>query len=160
MDFTMSKEVSPVYKPKTRPWANGFTCGTFDLLHAGHVTMLKECAMTCGVLTVGLQTDPSIDRASKNRPVQSVYERWTQLQACKWVDRIIPYDTDEDLLNLIATQPIDVRFIGDEYCNKDFTGKILCGKIGIDICYNLPRYHSYSSSELRTRTHHEELRAR
>lgn len=124
----------------------GFTCSTFDLLHAGHVLMLEECKGLCDVLIVGLQVDPSVDRTNKHRPVQSIYERWVQLRGCKYVDHIIPYSTEADLLNLLVTQPIDVRFVGLEYLNKDFTGKHL----GMDIRYNT-RDHSWSSSELRER---------
>ncbi len=79
----------------------GFTCGAFDLLHAGHIVMLKEAKENCDYLIVGLQTDPSIDRQEKNQPVQSVYERYMQLQAVKYVDEIIPYDTEQSLIDLL-----------------------------------------------------------
>jgi len=124
----------------------GFTCSAFDLLHAGHVIMLEECKKRCDVLIVGLQIDPSIDRSTKNKPVQSVYERWIQLKGCRYVDHIIPYATEADLLNLLVTQPIDVRFVGQEYETRAFTGRHL----GIDIEFN-SRRHSWSSSELRER---------
>lgn len=124
----------------------GFTCSTFDLLHAGHILMLEECRSLCDVLIVGLQVDPTVDRPKKNKPVQSVYERWIQLKGCKSVDQIIPYATEADLLDLLVTLPIDVRFVGQEYQNRAFTGRHL----GIDIEYNTRR-HSWSSSELRDR---------
>ena len=101
---------------------NGFTCGAFDLLHAGHVVMLKEAKENCDYLIVGLQTDPSIDRIEKNKPVQSVYERFIQLNAIQYVDVVIPYDTEESLLDLLESTPIGLRFIGEEYKDKQFTG--------------------------------------
>ena len=128
----------------------GFTCGAFDLFHAGHNIMLRDCKTRCDKLIIGLHTDPSIDRSEKNRPIQTVYERYTQLVNDKWVDEIIPYDTEADLLNLLVTIPIDVRFLGEDYFNKKFTGDDLCEEIGIKILF-LPRKHSFSSSELRER---------
>ncbi len=92
----------------------GFTCGAFDLLHAGHVVMLKEAKQNCDHLIVGLQTDPSIDREEKNQPVQSIYERYIQLQAIKYVDEILPYDTEQSLMDLLESTNIDVRFVGEE----------------------------------------------
>ena len=124
----------------------GFTCSTFDLFHAGHVTMLEEAKHHCQLLIVGLQTDPTVDRPNKNRPVQTVYERWVQLNACKWVDKIIPYTTEAELVDILNSQHIDIRFIGEEYRDIDFTGKSL----PIEIYYN-SRQHSFSSSELRLR---------
>ena len=93
----------------------GFTCGAFDLLHAGHIVMLEEAKSNCDYLIVGLQTDPSIDREEKNKPVQTVYERYVQLNAVKYVDEIIPYDTEQSLLDLLQSQKIDIRFIGEDY---------------------------------------------
>lgn len=143
-------------KPGPKPKI-GFTCSTFDLFHAGHVAMLKECKQNCDYLVVGLQTDPSIDREEKNKPIQSLIERYVQLSACSYVDEIVPYETEKDLLDylLMHESIIDVRFVGEEYRDKDFTGKNLCkilwndgGKM--EIHYN-SRKHSFSSSELRGR---------
>lgn len=125
----------------------GFTASCFDLLHAGHITMLKEAKNNCDILIVGLQTDPTIDRPSKNKPVQTVYERWVQLAACKYVDEIIPYTTEKELLDILLSQQINIRFIGEEYKDKDFTGKEL---EDIKLFYNI-RKHSFSSTELRNR---------
>lgn len=124
----------------------GFTCSTFDLFHAGHVTMLEEAKRHCDYLIVGLQTDPTIDRPTKNKPVQTVYERWVQLNACKFIDRIIPYTTEAELVDILNSQPINIRFIGEEYRDLEFTGK----NLPIEIHYN-SRQHSFSSSELRQR---------
>jgi len=128
----------------------GFTCSAFDLLHAGHVEMLRECKQYCDYLIVGLQTDPSIDRPEKNKPVQSIYERYVQLRACRYVDEIIVYETENDLSNLLAIEPIDRRFVGIEYESVYLTGQDVCNRRGIEIIYN-SRYHKYSSSELRSR---------
>lgn len=131
----------------------GFNCSSFDLLHAGHVTMLKMEKQLCDYLIVALQVDPTIDRLGiKNKPVQSIYERYVQLQACKYVDEILVYETEFDLLNLLKTQKIDVRFLSEEYINKDFTGKSYCIENGIEIIYH-KRRHTYSSTDLRERTH-------
>jgi len=128
----------------------GFTCGAFDLLHAGHIAMLRECSAMCDELVVGLHTNPSIDRPKKNAPVQSMYERYLQLEACMYVDRIIPYDTEHDLVNLLAIEDIHVRFVSEEYRDTFLTGEDVCAKRGIEIIYN-SRQHDYSSSELRAR---------
>ena len=128
----------------------GFTCSAFDLLHAGHVAMLRECKQHCNFLIVGLHVDPTIDRPSKNKPVQSVYERYMQLKGCQYVDAIIPYETEEDLINIMAIEPIDIRFVGVEYKDTYITGQDICEKRGINIMYN-ERYHMYSSTELRSR---------
>lgn len=134
-----------------RPWYNtGFTCGSFDLLHVGHTHFFYECKKLCGKLMVGLQTNPSIDRKWKNAPVQSVFERFVQLRNCTWVDEIIPYETEHDLENLLSMMPINARFLGSDYLNKEFTGKAICNKRGIAIEF-IDRLHSYSSSELRKR---------
>jgi len=122
----------------------GFTCSCFDLFHAGHVLMLEEAKQQCDYLIVGLQTDPTLDRPEKNKPVQSVYERYVQLKGCKYVDEIIPYSTEEDLLNLLTTLKYDVRIIGEEYRHKAFTGKHLDKEF-----YFNKRPHTYSSSGLR-----------
>ena len=130
----------------------GFNCSSFDLLHAGHVTMLKLEKQLCDYLIVALQVDPTIDRPGiKNKPVQSVYERYVQLQACKYVDEILVYETEFDLLQLLMTQKIDIRFLSEEYLNRDFTGKQYCIDNGIEFHYH-KRQHIYSSSELRART--------
>lgn len=132
----------------------GFTCGSFDLLHAGHVAMLEWCKTKCDKLIVGLQYDPSIDRASKNKPVQSIVERTMQLRACKYVDEIIVYTTEAELMDLLKLLRIDIRFVGNEYQNKDFTGRAYCQQTGIGVMYN-PRPHNFSSSELRKRIEHD-----
>lgn len=128
----------------------GFTCSAFDLFHAGHVAMLAECKQHCDYLIVGLQVDPSKDRPEKNKPVQSVYERYIQLRGCKYVDEIIPYETEEDLINLLAIEDIHVRFVGQEYEGTRLTGEDICERREIRIHYN-NRMHNYSSSELRRR---------
>ena len=128
----------------------GFTCSTFDLLHAGHVTMLEEAKRHCDFLIVGLQNDPTLDRVEKNAPVQSIVERQIQLAAVKYVDEIIIYNTEQDLIDLLLTLPIDVRVLGEEYKNKDFTGKDIAKQRGSKIIYN-GRDHSFSSTSLRKR---------
>jgi len=130
----------------------GFNCSSFDLLHAGHVTMLRMERELCDYLKVALQVDPTIDRPGiKNKPVQSIYERYVQLQACKYVDEIVVYSTEFDLLQLLMTQTIHIRFLSEEYENRDFTGKQYCIDNGIELHYH-KRRHTYSSSELRERT--------
>jgi glycerol-3-phosphate cytidylyltransferase len=129
----------------------GFNCSSFDLFHAGHVTMLKMEKQLCDYLIVALQVDPTIDRpGSKNKPCQSAYERYVQLQACKYVDEILVYETEYDLLQLLMTQNIDIRFLSEEYLNRDFTGKQYCIQNGIELYYH-KREHDYSSTELRKR---------
>ena len=135
----------------------GFTCSTFDLLHAGHILMLAECKQVCDYLNVGVQSDPSIDRpGTKNKPVQSIVERYVQLSAVKFVDEIIVYNTEKDLEDMLMFLPISVRIIGEEYKDKDFTGKQICEDRGIKIWFN-SRSHRFSSSELRQRTYQSEL---
>jgi glycerol-3-phosphate cytidylyltransferase len=135
----------------------GFNCSSFDLFHAGHVTMLKMEKELCDYLLVALQVDPTIDRPGlKNKPVQSIYERYVQLQGCKYVDEILVYETEKDLLNLIMTQTIHIRFLSEEYLNRDFTGKQYCLDNNIELHYH-KREHQYSSSELRTRVYQLEL---
>lgn len=129
----------------------GFTCSTFDLLHAGHITMLEEAKHHCEFLIVGLQNDPTFDRPGvKNPPVQSIIERQIQLSAVKYVDEIIVYNTEQDLCDLLLTLPINVRILGDEYKDKEFTGKQICEDRNIDLYYN-GRDHSFSSTSLRKR---------
>lgn len=140
-------------KKKTfdRDGLRGFTASAFDLLHPGHIAMLQQCKEHCEHLIVGLHTNPSIDRPTeKNRPLQSVYERYKQLQGCKYVDEIIPYDTEQDLINILSIEKIDVRFVGEEYKLKRLTGHDICDRRYIRIIYNT-RIHNYSSSELRNR---------
>jgi len=125
----------------------GFTCSCFDLFHAGHIMMLKEAKSNCDYLIVGLQTDPTIDRPEKNKPIQSVVERFIQLESCKYVDEVVVYATEKDLMDILYTYPINIRFVGEEYKEKDFTGKDL---EHTEIYYN-SRKHSFSTTELRQR---------
>jgi glycerol-3-phosphate cytidylyltransferase len=125
----------------------GFTCSTFDLFHAGHIMMLKDAKAQCDYLIVGLQTDPTIDRPdTKNKPVQTLFERFVQLEACKYVDEIIPYSTEKELMDILLSYPIDVRIIGEEYKDSHFTGR----ELDIETYYNRRR-HSFSTTELRHR---------
>ena len=130
----------------------GITAGAFDLFHAGHVLMLKDASNQCDHLIVALQTDPSIDRKEKNKPVQSMYERFVQVDACKYVDEIIPYETEDDLYALIMNNNIDLRIIGNEYRNEDFTAR----EVGLEIYYNA-RNHQWSTTELRERILNESI---
>ncbi len=124
----------------------GFTCSAFDLLHAGHIAMLEEAKAQCDYLIVGLHTNPTLDRPQKNKPIQSTFERYIQLKGCKFVNEVIPYDTERDLMNILRIIKPDIRILGEEYRDKDFTGNEL------DIlCYFNTRTHDYSSSELRKR---------
>ena len=129
----------------------GFTCGAFDLLHAGHVLMLKEAKSVCDKLVVGLQIDPSIDRPEKNVPIQDLQERYTQLEAVKYIDEIVIYETESDLLGLLVEIKPDVRILGADHKGKEFTGK----ELEIELYFN-SRNHSYSSSDLRKRIFLEE----
>jgi len=126
----------------------GFTASAFDLLHAGHVLMLEDAKKQCDYLIVGLQTDPSMDRKTKSSPAQTVIERYLQLRACKFVDEIIPYSTEQDLEDLLAGMHIDVRILGVEYRDKGFTGSEICKTRDIEIYFN-ERDHRFSSSGLR-----------
>lgn len=126
----------------------GITFSAFDLLHAGHVRMLEEAKMHCDYLIVGLQTDPTLDRPEKNRPTQSVVERYIQLKAYRFVDEIIPYATEQDLEDILQSLPIDVRILGEEYKNVNFTGREYCEKMKIQLVFN-KRNHRFSSSGLR-----------
>lgn len=128
----------------------GFTASTFDLLHAGHVAMLREAKSVCDYLICGLQVDPTLDRLKKNKPVQSIVERQAQLAAIKYVDEVIIYCTEEELCDIINMYPIDVRILGEEYRDKDFTGKDECRKRGIQLYFN-KRDHRFSTSDLRKR---------
>ena len=128
----------------------GITFSTFDFFHAGHVKMLEEAKTVCDYLIVGLQLDPSLDRPEKNKPVQSVIERYIQVSSCRYVDEVVPYVTEKDLDEILRSFKIDVRIIGEEYQDKDFTGKVYCEQKGIAMYYN-SRDHDYSSSEIRKR---------
>jgi len=128
----------------------GFTCSAFDLLHAGHIDMLRQAREQCDYLIAGLQVDPTIDRPAKNKPSQSIIERYIQLRAVKYVDEIIPYVTEADLEDLLSILPVNVRIVGEEYREKPLTGRNICSQRGIEIYYN-KREHRFSSSELRQR---------
>jgi len=134
----------------------GFTCSTFDLLHAGHVQMLREAKEQCDYLICGLQVDPSKDRPEKNSPIQSVVERYTQLKGVRYVDEIVPYETEQDLEDILSMYHIDVRIIGEEYKDGKFTGRATCARRGIALYYN-KRDHRFSSSELRKRVKEKAL---
>ena len=124
----------------------GFTCSTFDLFHAGHIMMLREAKEHCDYLIVGLQTDPTLDRPQKNKPVQTVFERFIQLNACVYVDEVVVYATEKELRDILLSYPIDVRILGKEYEGKEFTGN----DIEMDYYFN-ERNHSFSTTELRQR---------
>ena len=126
----------------------GITFSTFDLFHAGHVKMLEEAKSKCDYLIVGLQLDPSIDRPNKNKPTQSIVERYVQVRSCKYIDEVVPYVTEQDLIDVLSSFKIDLRIIGEEYKDKDFTGKEYCEEKDIEIYYN-KREHRFSSSALR-----------
>ena len=125
----------------------GIIASCFDLFHSGHVLALCEAKENCDRLVIALQSDPTLDRPEKNKPVQNLFERYVQVNACKYVDEIIPYDTEADLLNLLTGYDWDVRFLGDDYFGRpNYTGYHL----DIPIHY-LSRKHDYSSSSLRER---------
>ena len=128
----------------------GITAGTFDLLHAGHVALFEEAKSVCDHLTVAIQIDPSLDRSEKNSPVQTIVERQIQVKAIRWVDDVIVYSRERDLEDIFVVLPLDIRIIGEEYKDKEFTAKEICKRRGIKIHYNT-RQHSFSSSELRNR---------
>ena len=129
----------------------GITFSTFDLLHAGHIAMLREAKEHCDYLICGLQTDPTIDRPdTKNKPIQTLVERYAQLKAVSYVDEIIPYQTEQDLIDIFEMYNIDIRILGEEYKEKDFTGKDPCRKRGIELHFN-KRDHRFSTSDLRER---------
>ena len=129
----------------------GITFSTFDLLHAGHIAMLEEAKSKCDYLIVGLQSDPTIDRPdTKNKPIQTIFERYLQLKAVKYVDEIIPYQTEQDCEDILSTLPLDIRIIGEEYKTKPFTGSDICKKRNIEVYFN-KREHRFSSTDLRGR---------
>ena len=135
----------------------GFTCSAFDLLHAGHIQMLRDAKSQCDYLICGLQVDPAMDRDDKNSPVQTLVERYIQLAAVSYVDEIIPYESESDLNDILEMLPIDLRILGEEYKKKDFTGKDVCRRRGIELYFN-KRDHRFSSSSLRRRiSQHKEL---
>ena len=134
----------------------GITFSTFDMLHAGHIAMLSEAKNHCDYLICGLQTDPTIDRPdTKNRPIQSIVERQIQLAACRYVDEVVVYQTEQDLRDLLLILPVDVRVLGVEYQHLNFSGMEECGMRGIELVFN-GRDHSFSSSSLRKRVAHAE----
>ncbi|WP_111709984.1 adenylyltransferase/cytidyltransferase family protein [Lutibacter citreus] len=133
----------------------GITFSSFDLLHAGHIKMLEEAKSQCDYLICGLQSDPTIDRPEKNKPVQTVVERYIQLKGCKFVDEIVPYTTEQDLEDILKSFKIDLRIIGDEYEHKDYTGKSYCIENDIQLYFNR-RDHRFSSSGLRKEVHKRE----
>ena len=128
----------------------GLTASTFDLLHAGHIAMLREAKTQCDYLICALQIDPTIDRPEKNKPVQTIVERFVQLQAVRYVDEIIPYQTEQDLEDILKMYQLDVRIIGEEYKSGKFTGRAICAARGIEIYFN-HRDHRFSTSDLRQR---------
>ena len=129
----------------------GFTCSTFDLLHAGHVQMLRDAKEQCDYLICGLQMDPSVDRPDKKKPpIQTIVERYTQLKAISYVDEIIPYALEKDLEDILEMYEIDIRTLGEEYREKDFTGKDICKRRDIEIHFN-KRDHRFSTTDLRQR---------
>jgi len=128
----------------------GITCSCFDLFHAGHIKMLEEAKKYCDYLIVALQTDPTIDRPEKNKPIQSLVERYIQVDTCKYVDKIVPYSTEKELEEIFMAYDLDVRIIGEEYRDKEFTAKNICKERNIDIQYN-KREHNFSTTELRKR---------
>lgn len=134
----------------------GITFSAFDLLHAGHIRMLVDAKEQCDYLIAGLQTDPTIDRPEKNKPTQTVVERYIQLQACRFVDEIIPYTTEKDLEDILRLYDIDVRIIGDEYREKSFTGREYCENTGIQLYFN-ERRHRFSSTNLRKEVFEKEF---
>jgi glycerol-3-phosphate cytidylyltransferase len=134
----------------------GITFSTFDLLHAGHVKMLEEAKRQCDYLIVGLQTDPTIDRPEKNKPTQTAVERYIQLKGCRFVDEIVPYTTEQDLEDILRAFKIDVRIVGDEYQDKNFTGRTYCEEKEIELHFNT-RDHRFSSSELRKQVCQKEM---
>ena len=137
----------------------GITCSTFDLFHAGHVIMLEEAKRQCDYLIAAIQVDPTIDRKSKNKPVQSIIERQIQVSSCKHVDEIIVYSTEKELEDFFMALPIDIRILGEEYKDTDYTGKDICMKRGIELHFN-KRDHFFSSSDLRQRVFDVETKKR
>ena len=134
----------------------GITCSCFDLLHAGHIKMLEDAKSQCDSLVAALQVDPTLDRPDKNKPIQTIVERYIQLNGCKHVDEVVPYHTEKDLEDLLMFLPITMRICGEEYKERHLTGRDICDARGIRTHYN-SRTHRFSSSELRQRTYQSEL---
>ena len=133
----------------------GITFSTFDLLHAGHIAMLREAKSQCDYLIVGLQSDPTIDRPdTKNKPIQTMFERYLQIKSVEYVDEVVPYQTEKDVIDILQTLPIDVRILGKEYKEKNFTGKDVCNQRGIELYFNT-RDHRFSTTDLRKRVNNE-----
>lgn len=149
------------YPTESNSWVPniGITFGAFDLLHAGHVAMLESCKQQCDSLIVGLQSDPTINRPEvKNKPIQSLFERWVQLSGLQYVDKIIPYDTEDDLAQILSMVHVRKRFVGEEYKGSELYAEDVCKARNIEIIY-IERKHGFSSSELRKRVfHHESYR--
>jgi glycerol-3-phosphate cytidylyltransferase len=135
----------------------GITFSTFDLLHAGHIKMLEEAKRVCDYLICGLQIDPTIDRPEKNKPIQTVVERYIQLKGCKFVDEIVPYVTEQDLEDILKSFHLGIRIVGNEYKDKNFTGRSYCEEKGIELYFNL-RDHRFSSSGLRKEVIEKEMK--
>lgn len=133
----------------------GITCSTFDLLHTGHIIMLEECKKYCDYLICALQVDPTIDRPNKNKPIQSLVERYIQLEAVSYVDKIIPYVTEQDLEEIFESLDLDVRIIGEDYRNSNFSAKEICNKRNIKLIYN-KRDHKFSTTGLRNKIYKAE----
>lgn len=151
MERTKKMIFNKIKELKVQGLKIGITFSTFDLLHAGHIAMLSEAKNHCDYLIAGLQTDPTIDRPdTKNKPVQSIVERQIQLNACRFVDEVVVYQTEQDLIDLLLILPVDVRILGVEYEHQNFTGRGECMDRGIELVFN-SRDHSFSSSSLRKR---------
>lgn len=137
-----------------KKYKTGIVFGCFDLLHTGHNLLLAAAKELCEYVIVGLQTDPTIDRPNiKNKPVQTLFERWINLNSSKYVNNIIPYQTETELEDILRSFKVDVRFLGGDYIGEDFTGKDICDNLGIKIEY-ISRHHDYSTSSLRQRVYH------
>jgi len=141
-------ELKEIKQPASKGKKIGITFSAFDLLHAGHIKMLEDAKRQCDYLICGLQTDPTLDRPEKNRPIQSVVERYIQLKGCRYVDEIVPYATEQDLEDILRSFKVDVRIIGEEYKGQKFTGRTYCEESGIELYFN-KRDHRFSSSGLR-----------
>ena len=136
----------------------GITASMFDLFHPGHIKFLEQCKKECDFLIVALQTKAE-DRPNKNLPIQSIYERYLQVEACKYVDKIVPYESEEDLMLVLTMEDYDIRFLGDDYINKDFTGKEFCERNHKKIIY-IPRKHKLSTTCLRFKVYSKEKELR
>ena len=137
----------------------GVIAGNFDVIHPGYIKMFKQCKKHCDYLICALQNDPTIDRKDKNKPIQSLVERYLQLDAVKYVDKIIPYNDEKELEELFSSLDLDVRIIGEDYKDKNYTAKSICQKRGIRIIYN-KRDHNYSTTNLRKKIYDGESKKR